>query len=106
MKGKDKPSILFIASHQFAAKFYRGQLRWFKSHGFKVALLASPGEELDLAGQEEDVETIGIPFQLSKTPGAVRRVYPELGQHTEEILLEFGYTWDDIVKLKGQKAIT
>lgn len=52
------------------------------------------------------IETVGIPFQLSKTPGAVRRVCPELGQHTEEILLEFGYTWDDIVKLKGQKAIT
>lgn len=31
---------------------------------------------------------------------------PELGQHTEEILLELGKDWDDIVRLKDQGAIT
>lgn len=63
-----KPCILFIASNQFAARFYRGQLRWFASHGFRVALLTSPGEDLDLAGQEEGVETVGIPFRNEISP--------------------------------------
>jgi crotonobetainyl-CoA:carnitine CoA-transferase CaiB-like acyl-CoA transferase len=40
-----------------------------------------------------------------QTPAAVRREAPEFGQHTEEILLEMGYTWDDITKLKGEKVI-
>jgi len=35
----------------------------------------------------------------------VRREAPELGQHTEEILLELGYTCDDIAKLKDEKVI-
>jgi crotonobetainyl-CoA:carnitine CoA-transferase CaiB-like acyl-CoA transferase len=30
---------------------------------------------------------------------------PEFGQHTEEILLEHGYAWDDIERLKQEKAI-
>lgn len=30
---------------------------------------------------------------------------PELGQHTEEILLESGYSWDEIVKLRGEGVI-
>jgi len=30
---------------------------------------------------------------------------PELGQHTEEVLLELGYNWDQIVALKERGAI-
>jgi crotonobetainyl-CoA:carnitine CoA-transferase CaiB-like acyl-CoA transferase len=48
---------------------------------------------------------IGFPWNFSKTPASVRREAPEFGQHTEEILLELGYTWDDIAKLKDEKVI-
>jgi len=30
---------------------------------------------------------------------------PELGQHTEEVLLELGYDWEKIPALKDAKAI-
>ena len=30
---------------------------------------------------------------------------PELGQHTEEVLLELGYDWDKIIALKESGAI-
>jgi crotonobetainyl-CoA:carnitine CoA-transferase CaiB-like acyl-CoA transferase len=48
---------------------------------------------------------IGFPWDFSETPASVRREAPEFGQHTEEILLELGYTWDDIAKLKAKKLI-
>ena len=48
---------------------------------------------------------VDCPIQLRGTPGKVRDLGPELGQHTEEILLEMGYTWDDIVSLREQKVI-
>ena len=51
------------------------------------------------------IDTVGIPIKLSETPGSMRKVCPKLGQHTEEVLLENGYTWDDMVKLKEQKVI-
>jgi len=35
----------------------------------------------------------------------VKREAPELGQHTEEILLELGYSWDDITRLKDEEVI-
>jgi crotonobetainyl-CoA:carnitine CoA-transferase CaiB-like acyl-CoA transferase len=30
---------------------------------------------------------------------------PEFGQHTEEVLLEYGYTWEDIVNFKEEGTI-
>lgn len=51
------------------------------------------------------VKVIGFPWMFSKTPASWRREAPEFGQHTEEILLELDYTWDDIVKLKDGEVI-
>jgi crotonobetainyl-CoA:carnitine CoA-transferase CaiB-like acyl-CoA transferase len=48
----------------------------------------------------------GLPIGLSKTPGSVRALGPELGQHTEEVLVDtLGYSWEDIGSLKEQGAI-
>jgi crotonobetainyl-CoA:carnitine CoA-transferase CaiB-like acyl-CoA transferase len=44
------------------------------------------------------------PLNFSKTPASVRRHAPNLGEHTEEILLEMGYSWEQIAALKGAKA--
>lgn len=42
------------------------------------------------------IKQLANPVMMSKTPSSVRMPAPEFSQHTEEILLEFGYTWDDI----------
>jgi crotonobetainyl-CoA:carnitine CoA-transferase CaiB-like acyl-CoA transferase len=49
---------------------------------------------------------VGVPVQLSETPGSVRAPAPELGQHTEEILLDvLGWEWDRISALREKKVI-
>jgi crotonobetainyl-CoA:carnitine CoA-transferase CaiB-like acyl-CoA transferase len=49
---------------------------------------------------------IGVPVRLSATPGAVREPAPELGQHTEEVLLEvLGLDWERIGRLREQGVI-
>jgi len=40
----------------------------------------------------ERLDKEGVPVKLSETPGAVDRAAPLLGLHTEEILIELGYT--------------
>jgi crotonobetainyl-CoA:carnitine CoA-transferase CaiB-like acyl-CoA transferase len=44
------------------------------------------------------------PAQFDEQPGRTERA-PEHGEHTEEVLLEFGYSWDDIAALKKHGAI-
>ena len=44
-------------------------------------------------------------INYSETPAGIWREAPELGQHTEEVLLESGYDWDQIAKFKDVGAI-
>ena len=49
---------------------------------------------------------LGMPVRLSETPGSVRLAAPELGQHTEEILLDvLGYDWERIAELRKLDVI-
>jgi crotonobetainyl-CoA:carnitine CoA-transferase CaiB-like acyl-CoA transferase len=48
---------------------------------------------------------VASPVRFSDTPAQPGSTAPELGQHTEEVLLEIGYTWDEIAALAEQGAI-
>jgi crotonobetainyl-CoA:carnitine CoA-transferase CaiB-like acyl-CoA transferase len=51
------------------------------------------------------IKTVGFPWNFSETPLGLRLPAPQLGQHTEEILLELGYSWEDIGNLREQEAV-
>ncbi len=51
------------------------------------------------------IRTAGLPIHLSDTPAGPVQPAPELGQHTEEILLDLGYTWPQIEDLKRKAVI-
>ncbi len=51
------------------------------------------------------VKLVATPVQFQKTPASIKTTAPEVGQHTEKILLELGYTWEDISSFKEKKAI-
>lgn len=42
----------------------------------------------------------GNPVKLSETPGEIRLTFPDIGEHTREILQEIGYTPEEISRFK------
>ncbi|MBS0644864.1 MAG: CoA transferase [Acetobacteraceae bacterium] len=48
-----------------------------------------------------DVEVVGQPIELSRTPWSIRSATPEPGEHTEAILAELGYSVAEVGKLRS-----
>jgi crotonobetainyl-CoA:carnitine CoA-transferase CaiB-like acyl-CoA transferase len=53
----------------------------------------------------EEIDLVRTPVEFGATPATIRQTAPELGEHTEAVLLEHGYTWEDIAALKDKGAI-
>jgi formyl-CoA transferase len=47
----------------------------------------------------------GIVPKLSATPGAIRSQAPKLGEHTDEVLKELGFSASDISGLKERGIV-
>ncbi len=56
----------------------------------------SDGSRLGLVGQ---------PFTLSRTPSKIAARPPDIGEHTDEILKEFGFSENEIAELHKAKAV-
>ncbi len=48
---------------------------------------------------------VNTPVKFCQDSASVRAPASELGQHTEEILLDLSYSWKDIARLKEQGVI-
>jgi crotonobetainyl-CoA:carnitine CoA-transferase CaiB-like acyl-CoA transferase len=44
-------------------------------------------------------------MQFSETPAEITSVAPQLGANTEEVLIEAGYSWEELAELKDAKVI-
>jgi crotonobetainyl-CoA:carnitine CoA-transferase CaiB-like acyl-CoA transferase len=56
-------------------------------------------------GTTHPTRMVGPAVELSASPADLRAPAPELGQHTEEVLIELGYGWDEITSLREERVI-
>jgi crotonobetainyl-CoA:carnitine CoA-transferase CaiB-like acyl-CoA transferase len=64
--------------------------------GLSQPVTATDGREINLPRQ---------PFRLSRTPSTLAVRTPEFGEHTDELLSEFGYSESDIAQLRERGLV-
>lgn len=112
-------AVLAAAMEQVLAK--RDSAAWieaFDAAGVPVGPVHSIGEALShpqVLAREQVVEVedkvagrlkaLGLPIRFSETPGKVTAPAPALGQHTREVLAEFGYADAEIDALIRERVV-
>ena len=95
---------------QWAPIFDRHELIWAPMHT-DAEVLADPQAHAIGAFAPVDhpripgCRVVNSPVEFGDVPNTPHRAAPELGQHTEEVALEAGLTWDDIARLKEAGAL-
>jgi crotonobetainyl-CoA:carnitine CoA-transferase CaiB-like acyl-CoA transferase len=101
-----------FASHDFV--YWQQALAGFAGEWAPVQTPAEVHDDLQVRangyiaptdmGNGVSLPLITSPVQFDSEPGRSRRA-PEHGEHTEEVLLELGLTWDEIGALKDEGVI-
>ena len=54
---------------------------------------------------KEEYSVVGPAIELSENPGKIKHRSPELGEHNQQILMELGYTQEEINQLKQDRIM-
>ena len=111
---KNLPALIEILTARFRARTTSDWLARLEAAGVPAGPVLSIGEMLtdpQVLARQMVVEvehsrlgkmkTLGPPVKFSATPGRVSHGAPQLGQHTREVLKEYGYSEEEIDKLTG-----
>ncbi|HEX77346.1 MAG TPA: CoA transferase [Dehalococcoidia bacterium] len=119
VRTKNCAECVAILDEVFASK---PREEWYKAFKQKPDLIYGPLNEIaDLASDPQvianryivdyhhptygPIKEVGFPITFSKTPSQMRRPAPQLSEHTEEILLELGYSRAEIKGLREEGVI-
>jgi crotonobetainyl-CoA:carnitine CoA-transferase CaiB-like acyl-CoA transferase len=68
-------------------------------------VMAAAGAWVDVPTPDGPARMVASPVDFHGTPWQPRAGAPEVGQHTEEVLLDLGHDWDAIITLKEAGVI-
>ena len=102
----------------FASKDFAEWEKWFRENNIIYGKVQTPTDVVnDPQARANDffkavpyangseLKLVNTPLNFHQNPASIEGPAPELGQHTEEVLLDLGYDWDDITRFKEEDVI-
>ncbi len=102
----------------FASKNFSQWEKWFRENNLIYSKVQTPTEVVNDPqakandffaavpyGKGAEMKLVNTPLNFHQNPGSIKGPAPEIGQHTEEVLLDLGYDWDDITRFKDEGVI-
>ena len=115
---KHRDEIVPILSEVFRTRRCGEWIALLESHDIPACrvntladILAHPQIEANGAVVEKTdarrgrIRTLGPPVKLSATPTGVARLAPALGEHTDEVLREFGLADAEVAALRAARVV-
>ncbi len=93
--------LKIFAEHDIAANRVNTMEEGLEDPGVKAIDMIKTVEH----AQAGEIKIMDKPWQMSETPGGLRYPPPAHGQHSSEILLELGFSKDEIKELKQKGAL-
>jgi len=88
-----------------AGPVYSPQQALDDAHVQQLGFLKQVSYAGTFAGAQGTSPVADYPVSLSATPGTIRNGAPQLGQHTDEILVELGYDTTDIQRMRDARVV-
>ncbi len=116
-RAANAPALIAILSDAFAADTFAHWAAKLDAQGMWWAPVQGPmdipddpqavaaGAFVEAPVTEGTATMVATPCDFSATPWSVSRRAPEVGEHTEELLLERGLTWERISALRDAGAL-
>lgn len=113
MRQEHNGELICLLDRVFASKDRDAWEVCLKEHNCIYGRVASPTEVVNdpqaisnkFFAPIQGMEVVTSPVKFCQNPALVRSPAPKVGEHTEEILLNLGYSWDDISQLKNKGVI-
>ena len=105
LKSEIESSLMMIDGEELANSLLRAGLAAGPIHDTAQVVDHPHTLHREMTIEDGWYKMTGTPIKLSRTPGSMRHKPPKFGEHSQQLLQEFGFAEDEIERLLDSKAV-
>lgn len=105
LKAEIESSLVKLDGEELSNRLARAGLASGPIHDTRQVVEHPHTRHRQMSFEQDWYKMAGTPIKLSRTPGSIRHLPPKYGQHTRELLQEFGFSAADIEQLLASGVV-